>query len=95
MFVSEEEAAAMYARWCRSWYGARARSVVNSKIRTPMARGDRKGVEAWQQVARALESQKAEALATGSVQRETEAAMIPLACAAVGGGPVGSGGPLV
>jgi len=55
MFVSDEEAAAMYARWCRSWYGVRAKSVVKSKIRALMAKGDRKGVKAWQQVAHALE----------------------------------------
>ena len=44
MFVTEEEAAAMYAWWCRSWYGVAAKSVVKSKIRTLMAKGDRKGV---------------------------------------------------
>jgi hypothetical protein len=44
MFVSDEEAAAMYARWCRNWYGVNAKSVVKSKIRTLMAKGDRKGL---------------------------------------------------
>jgi hypothetical protein len=44
MFVTEEEAAAMYAWWCRSWNGVAAKSVVKSKIRTLMAKGDRKGV---------------------------------------------------
>ena len=57
MFVTEEEAAAMYAWWCRSWNGVAAKSVVKSKIRTLMAKGDRKGVKAWQQVANALERQ--------------------------------------
>ena len=60
MFVTEEEAAAMYARWCRNWYGVAAKSVVKSKIRTLVAKGDRKGVKAWQQVANALESQRIE-----------------------------------
>ena len=60
MFVSDEEAAAMYARWCRNWYGVNAKSVVKSKIRTLMAKRDRKGVRAWQQVADALEHQAAE-----------------------------------
>ena len=64
MFVSDEEAAAMYARWCRNWYGVNAKSVVKSKIRTLMAKGDRKGVKAWQQVADALEHQTAEVCAT-------------------------------
>jgi len=54
MFVTEEEAAAMYARWCRSWYGAKAKSVVRAKIRALKAKGDYKGAEAWERVARAL-----------------------------------------
>jgi len=64
MFVSDEEAAAMYARWCRNWYGVNAKSVVKSKIRALMAKGDRKGVRAWQQVADALEHQTTEVCAT-------------------------------
>jgi hypothetical protein len=54
MFVTEEEAAAMYARWCRSWYGEKAKSVIRAKIRALKARGDHKGAEAWERVARAL-----------------------------------------
>jgi hypothetical protein len=54
IFVTEEEAAAIYARACRSWYGIKADSVVNSQIRALMARGDRKGVAAWRRVAGAL-----------------------------------------
>jgi len=54
MFVTAEEAAAMYARACRRWYGAKATSVVNSQIRALMAKGDRKGVAAWRRVAAAL-----------------------------------------
>ena len=53
MFVTEKEAAVIYAMACRSWYGARANSVV--QIKKLMAKGDGKGVKAWQQVARALE----------------------------------------
>jgi hypothetical protein len=62
MFVTEEEAATIYAKACRSWYGARAASVVHSQVKKLMAKGDGKGVKAWQQVARALESLSAEAL---------------------------------
>ena len=61
MFVTDEEAAVIYARACRSWYGNRAEAVVKSKVRALMGKGDRKGVKAWQQVARALESLKATA----------------------------------
>jgi len=39
MFGTEEEVAAMYARWCRSWYGAKAKSVIRAKIRALKARG--------------------------------------------------------
>ena len=44
----------MYARACRSWYGTKARSVVRAKIYALKAKGDDKGVEAWERVARAL-----------------------------------------
>ena len=44
----------MYARACRSWYGATAKSVVRAKIRALKAKGDVNGVEAWERVARAL-----------------------------------------
>ena len=41
-------------RACRSWYGTKAKSVVRAKIRALKAKGDDKGVEAWERVARAL-----------------------------------------
>ena len=44
----------MYARACRGWYGTKAKSVVRAKIRALKAKGDDKGVEAWERVARAL-----------------------------------------
>jgi hypothetical protein len=46
LFASEEEAAEIYARVCRSWYGAKAKSVVDAKIRALQAKADYKGVEA-------------------------------------------------
>ena len=54
MFVTEEEAAEIYARACRSWYGTKAKSVVRAKIRALKEKGDDKGAEAWERVARAL-----------------------------------------
>jgi hypothetical protein len=54
MVITEKEAAEMYARACRSWYGTKAKSVVRAKIRALKAKGDDKGVEAWERVARAL-----------------------------------------
>jgi hypothetical protein len=55
MHVTEHEAAEMYARACRSWYGIKAKSVVNSHLKRLMAKADAEGVKAWQQVAYALE----------------------------------------
>ena len=58
MFITEQEAADMYARACRRWYGDEAKSVVSSKIGVLEAKGDHKGVKAWTQVHRSLESQE-------------------------------------
>jgi hypothetical protein len=58
MFVTEEEAAEIYAKACRSWYRNEAKSVVNSKIRALKAKGDNKGVRVWTQVRRSLERQE-------------------------------------
>jgi hypothetical protein len=55
MFVTEEEAAEIYAKACRSWYRDEAKAVVNSKIRALKAKGDNKGVNAWTQVRSSLE----------------------------------------
>ena len=44
----------MCARACGSWYGTKAKSVVRAKIRALKAKGDDKGVETWERVARAL-----------------------------------------
>ena len=55
MFVTEEEAATIYAKACRSWYGARAGSVVHSQVRKLMAKGDGKeGLAASRACARKL-----------------------------------------
>jgi len=58
MFVTDEEAAEIYAKACRGWYRDEGKSVVNSKIRALKARGDNKGVRAWTQVHRSLERQE-------------------------------------
>ena len=50
----------MYARACRSWYGTKAKSVVRAKIRALKAKGDHKGVVAWERVAQALVRQDTE-----------------------------------
>ena len=55
MFVTEDEAAAMYARASRSWYGPKAKLVAKAKVRSLRAKGDHKGTIAWQRVVDALE----------------------------------------
>jgi hypothetical protein len=54
MKITHEEAAEMYARACRAWYGPRAKGVVQRKIRHLKRKGDQSGVVAWTAVAREL-----------------------------------------
>jgi hypothetical protein len=54
MVITKAEAATIYVAACRKWYGARAKSVVQSRIRQLNGKGDLKGVEAWQLVANEL-----------------------------------------
>jgi hypothetical protein len=51
MRIDSSEAAAMYARACRAWYGKRASKVISQQIRNLKARGDADGVAVWSQVA--------------------------------------------
>jgi len=54
MYVSEQEAAAMYARACQAWYGERAVEVVTTRIKQLRGKGDLGGVRAWTQVSAEL-----------------------------------------
>jgi hypothetical protein len=47
-----EDAAVMYARACRAWYGRRAPRIVKDRIEELRRAGD---VRAWSQVAHQLE----------------------------------------
>ena len=51
MRIDSSDAAAMYARACRAWYGKRAIKVVNEQIRSLKRRGDIQGVAVWSKVA--------------------------------------------
>ena len=51
MQVTIEDAAVMYARACRAWYGPRAARIVKGKIEELRRAGDEDGVKAWSQVA--------------------------------------------
>jgi hypothetical protein len=52
--VTEREAASMYARACRAWYGRRAPRVIKETINQLRAKNDESGVRIWSLVAEAL-----------------------------------------
>jgi hypothetical protein len=54
MYLSEQDAAGVYARACLAWYRGRASDVVATKIQRLQKIGDRGGVKAWSQVAAQL-----------------------------------------
>jgi hypothetical protein len=54
MYVSPDDAAAMYARVCRAWYGMRAPRIVKKRIEELRRAGDLGGVAAWSLVAEKL-----------------------------------------
>jgi len=51
MQVSRSDAAVIYARACRAWYGKRASVVVTDQIRRLKWRGDADGVAIWIKIA--------------------------------------------
>jgi hypothetical protein len=54
MRVTEHQAASMYARACRAWYGRRAPRVVKDTIKQLRAANDESGVRMWTLIAEAL-----------------------------------------
>jgi hypothetical protein len=54
MEVSSHEAAVIYARACRAWYGKRAVLVVGEQVRKMTRRGDADGLAIWIKVAERL-----------------------------------------
>ena len=56
MWVSERDAAAIYAKAATKWYGPRARSVALAAIQKLSRKGDVKGVKAWRLVCEELHS---------------------------------------
>jgi hypothetical protein len=51
MEVSSHDAAVIYARACRAWYGKRAVRVVSEQVRNMKRRGDAGGLAMWSTVA--------------------------------------------
>jgi hypothetical protein len=54
MRVTEQQAASMYARACRAWYGRRAPRIVRDTIKQFRAANDESGVRMWTLIAEAL-----------------------------------------
>jgi hypothetical protein len=67
MWVSERDAAAIYAKAATKWYGPRARSVALATIQKLSRRGDVKGVNAWRLVCEELYSLKQPSVSQDSV----------------------------
>jgi hypothetical protein len=55
MWITNEEAVVMYARFCRARFGARAKDVVSAKARDLEKSGDLEGKRVWNEVARELD----------------------------------------
>jgi hypothetical protein len=58
MHVTPIEAAKIYAKACKAWYGPRAHRIVLKKVQEMRTLGDHSGIKAWEQVAAELESEK-------------------------------------
>jgi hypothetical protein len=63
--VTERQAASMYARACRAWYGRRAPRVVKDTIRQLHAKNDAAGVRMWSLVAEELPTARTESSFVG------------------------------
>jgi hypothetical protein len=59
MRMTEQQAASMYARARRAWYGGRASKVVKDTIKRLRAANDEPGVRMWTLIADALPDVKA------------------------------------
>jgi len=58
MYCSADDAASIYARACRAWYGKRARRVIEQQVQRLQRRGDERGVHAWSLVSKKLSETK-------------------------------------
>jgi hypothetical protein len=60
MWITTDQAAEMYARFCCARYGEKASAVVTSEIAKLRQRGDAEGERVWGQVKRAIEQSASE-----------------------------------
>src|SRR5262245_61540877 len=86
MRVTSEDAAIMYARACRAWYGRRAPRIVKRRIEEFRRAGDRDGVSAWLQVAdqlQQLQMSTAQGLVIMATSRPAASSRSATPCAAL------------
>ena len=57
MWITEDQAIVMFARYCRARFGEAASQQVRAKARALEKRGDAKGHHAWTKVAQEIEKQ--------------------------------------
>jgi hypothetical protein len=55
--ITTDEAAVMYARFCRSRYGAKAKKIVEEKTEVLRKAGDTEGERVWSKVRQQIEIQ--------------------------------------
>jgi len=70
MWITEDEAVVMFARYCRARFGKSASRRVREKARTLEQRGDTRGHLIWNKVAEAIDEEaklRAAAAATSPV----------------------------
>ena len=57
MWITTDQAAEMYARFCRARYGLNAKKVVEAKAAELRSSGDAEGERVWAKVKRQIEMQ--------------------------------------
>lgn len=55
MWVTNEQAAEIYARFCKARYGGDAIKVIRTRVAELRKLGDKEGERAWNQVAQKVE----------------------------------------
>jgi hypothetical protein len=59
MWITTDQAAEMYARFCRARYGVNAKEIVEAKAAELRSSGDTEGERVWAKVKRQIEIQVA------------------------------------
>jgi hypothetical protein len=58
MWITQDEAFEMYARFCRARYGPAAREMVRTRANNLATKGDLEGHRVWNDVAAAIDKQR-------------------------------------